>query len=236
VTLFGLERGYAKIQISENVFGYVEAKYIRSLGGQTDTDRRVAELEAQVDALRRQPLPIQSQPVPRTEQRSTPPELPRSPETESPTRFDVAGMFAWVRSFESGFNTDYFGWNAAVGGNLTKHFGLEANVSGNYWNSPVDFVGSSYHGFAGGPRFSFPAGPVTPYVHFLVGLTHGGAGAFGFGVSDNFLTLMPGFGLDVNLGRRFAIRAFQADYPVLRGGGAWSYKNMRIGGGFVTRF
>jgi hypothetical protein len=47
---------------------------------------------------------------------------------------------------------------------------------------------------------------------------------------------MPGFGLDANINRHFAIRVFQADYPVLRGGGAWSYENLRVGGGFVTRF
>jgi hypothetical protein len=266
VTVIGLERGYAKIQLSENVCGYVDAKYIRSSGSQcvtnnrvaeleaevgalqrqsmpvqsqievSETDRRVAELEAEVEALKRQTIPIQSRATMRAERRSNRPALPNDYETDSPTHFDIGGMFTWIRSFESGFDNDFFGWNATFGGNITKYFGLELNVSGNYWDAPVGYVGASYHGFAGGPRITFPASAVTPFVHFLVGFAHGSGSAFGFGVSANYLTLMPGFGLDVNVTRHFGIRAFQADYPVLRGVGAWSYENLRIGAGFVTRF
>jgi hypothetical protein len=231
VAIIRLENGFAKIKINENVFGYVDAKYIRLLGTQNNTDRRVAALEAQVEALKHQSMPISTPAPAKPERRLVQSELP---ETDMPTRFDIAGMFTWIRSFED--KSDYFGWNASFGGNITKHFGLEVNGSGNYWNSPVSFVGSSYHGLAGGPKFSFPAGRMTPYIHFLVGFTYGRGSAFGYTASANFLTFMPGFGMDVNLNRHFAIRAFQADYPVLRGSGAWSYENLRIGGGFVTRF
>jgi hypothetical protein len=235
VTLIGLERGYAKVQIKENVFGYVEAKYIRSLEVRSDTDRRVAELEAQVGTILRQSIPVQPQPSLNTEQRSIQKELPPAHKMESPIHFDVTGMFAWIHSFED--RSDYFGWNAAFGGNITKHFGLEASVSGNYWNSPVSYIGSSYHGFSGGPRFSFPAGRVTPFIHFHVGFAHGSTNILGFrAASANFLTLMPGFGLDANVNRHFAIRSFQVDFPVLRGSGEWSYENLRIGSGIVTKF
>ena len=236
VTIVGLERGYVKIQIKENVFGFVEAKYVRTLGGQSDTDRRVAELEAQVNVLKQQTMPVQAQPESRINKRPAPPELPYDYKSDSPTRFDVGGMFTWVRHFDSELDMDYFGWNASFAGNITKHFGLETNISGNYWNAPVDFVSTNYHIFAGGPRFSFPTDRVTPFIHFLVGLSRGSSSLFGFSASANFLTLMPGFGMDVNLNRHFAIRVIQADYPVLRGAGAWSYENLRIGAGFVTRF
>jgi hypothetical protein len=235
VIIVGLERGYVKIQMTENALGYVEAKYVRSLGGQSNsTDRRVTELEAQVEALKQQSMPVQAQTTTRMERRPSLPELPLNHRSDTRTRFDIGGMFIWTRSFED--KSDYFGWNASFGGNITKHFGLEANISGNYWNSPVSFIGSSYHGFAGGPRFSFPAGRVVPNIHFLVGLTHGNGNAFGYTASANFLTLMPGFGLDANINRHFGIRVIQADYPVLRGVGAWSYENLRIGGGIVARF
>jgi hypothetical protein len=79
---------------------------------------------------------------------------------------------------------DYFGWNIAFTGYLTKHFGLGANISGNYWNSPVCDVGQSYYLLLGGPKFSFPAGRVTPFIHTLVGLAHGSADIYGFGVSE----------------------------------------------------
>jgi hypothetical protein len=169
VTIVGIDRDYVRIQIEENVFGYVKRKNIRSMGSQGDTDRRIAELEAQVEALKHQSIVAQAQPIAKIERRPEIPEMSRSREEDSSTSFDVSGMFTWIRSFED--ESDYFGWNAAFGGNITKHFGLEANASGNYWNSPVSFIDSSYHGFAGGPRFSFPAGRVTPFIHFLVGFT-----------------------------------------------------------------
>jgi hypothetical protein len=235
VTIVGLDRGYAKIRVKENVVGYVKAGYIRTLEGASDTDRRVADLEAQVEALKQQTIPVQAQPVARIESRPAMLEIPASHRKDSSTRFDIGGLFSWIRSFED--ESDYFGWNATFGGNITRHFGLEANASGNYWNSPVRFVCSSYHGLSGGPRFSFPAGRVTPFIHFHIGFARGSTSILGFSIaSANFLTLMPGFGLDANINRHFAIRAVQIDYPVLRGAGDWSYKNMRIGSGIVTKF
>jgi hypothetical protein len=111
------------------------------------------------------------------------------------------------------------------------------DVFGNYFNSPISLVGFNYHGLAGGPRISFLTHHVTPFIHFLVGFAHARASILGIGISGGtFLAMMPDFGMDVNLNRRFAIRSFQADYPVLHGDGAWSYKNLRLGGGFVVRF
>lgn len=232
VSIAGLERGYLLIQIGEQ-HGYVNAKYVQIV--QTP-DQRIAELEKQVKTLQEQTVRPASAPT--TSRRDLAAFQPGSDDGyQPPARFDVGGMFTWIRAFETGDDSDFFGWNVVFTGNLTKHFGLEANVSGNYWNSPVSIVGGSFHGLAGGPRISFPGDRVTPFFHFLVGFVHAKQNVLGLSFSDgNFLTLMPGFGMDVNLNRRFAIRAFQADYPVLRGQGAWSYKNMRIGSGFVTRF
>lgn len=222
VSIVGLERGFVKIQIGER-FGYVDAKRIRLLQTQSEQDRRIAHLEARVQSLQQRPPKGLEQ--------------AESREDAVPFRYDVSGMFTWVRSFGSGYDADYFGWNAAFNGNVTNHFGLEVNAFGNYWNSPISIVGENFHGVAGGPRITFPSDRVTPYIHFLVGFAHAKQSVLGVGFSaGNYLTLMPGFGLDVNLNRRFALRAIQADYPVLHGQNAWSYKNMRIGAGFVTRF
>lgn len=222
VSITGLERGFVRIQIGER-FAFVDAKHVRLLQTQSEQDRRIANLEAQVQSLHQNPSKKTAQ--------------PDSGNDAVPFRFDIGGMFTWVRAFGSGYDADYFGWNAAFNGNVTNHFGLEVNAFGNYWNSPISIVGENFHGLAGGPRISFPSDRVTPYVHFLVGFAHAKQSVLGVGFSaGNYLTLMPGFGLDVNLNRRFAIRAIQADYPVLHGQNAWSYKNMRIGAGFVTRF
>ncbi|MDM7997722.1 MAG: hypothetical protein QUT30_18775 [Acidobacteriota bacterium] len=222
VSIVGLERGFVKIQIGER-FGYVDAKHVRLLQTQSEQDGRIAHLEAQVQSLQQRPSKGLA--------------LPESREDAVPFRYDVSGMFTWVRAFGSGYDADYFGWNAAFNGNVTNHFGLEVNAFGNYWNSPISIVGENFHGVAGGPRITFPSDRATPYIHFLVGFAHAKQSVLGVGFSaGNYLTLMPGFGLDVNLNRRFALRAIQADYPVLHGQNAWSYKNMRIGAGFVTRF
>ncbi len=114
--------------------------------------------------------------------------------------------------------------------------GLEANIGGNYYLSPIGGVGAHIYGFSGGPRVTFPKEHVTPFVHFHVGMVRGTDYAFGFSTSDNLLLLMPGVGMDVNVSRHFAIRAFQADYLVVHSEGAWGYKNMRIGGGVVAKF
>jgi hypothetical protein len=115
--------------------------------------------------------------------------MPQSAQSQSvdirePTRFEVSGIFNWVRTFEGGFDDDanYFGWNFAFNGNLTEHFGLKADVFGNYWNSPVSLVGLNHHGLEGSPRFSFPCESVTPFVHFLVGSAHARADILGVGI------------------------------------------------------
>ena len=54
VSIIGLERGYVKVQTKENVIGYVEAKYIRSIDTQDNSDGRIAELEAEVKTSKQQ--------------------------------------------------------------------------------------------------------------------------------------------------------------------------------------
>lgn len=239
VSIVGSDSGYAKVQIRENVFAYVKMKYIRLVEAQS-ISRAVAP-EAQIKAFQEKSSApdkasptkgtVTSQGIPRN---SSPGEKPNEPNVR---RFDVAGMFTWARTFNSLNNFDYFGWTAAVGGNLTGHFGLEANVGGNYWHSPVSVVGINYYQFLGGPRISFPGERITPFVHFLVGLTHANADLLSHNiVTGNALTLMPGGGLDINLSRHLAIRAFQADWQALHSNGEWGYKNIRIGGGLVVRF
>ncbi len=234
VSIMALEKEYFRIQMG-NRSAYVYAKYVRL---QQTQGQRITQLEEEVKALKEQSTAAQekAQPKMRVE-----PQLEQSQlsyEAEQPRNFDVAGMFMWAGCFHFAETMNFFGWNIAFAGNLTRHFGLEANISGHYWDSPVSIVGMNYHFVMGGPRFSFPTKSVTPFVHFLVGLAHGSVSEniFGLGISDNALALMPGLGVDVNLNRRFAIRAFQVDYPVLHSESAWIYKNLRIGGGLIVRF
>lgn len=225
VSIIGLEQGYVKIQIGDKT-AYVDAKYVRI---QESQDRRISQLEEQVKRIQQ----TTATPAPGISRPSQYPS-PRASNYEAPTRFDMTGMFTWVRAFK--WPEDFLGWDATFVGRITENFGLEAGVSGNYWLSPTNIVGQHYYSFSGGPRFTFPGDRVSPYIHCMVGLARVTGDFLGISASENVLLLSPGFGMDVNINRRFAIRVIQADYPVLYNDGTWSYKNMRIGGGIVTRF
>jgi len=172
------------------------------------------------------------------------------PAFESPNRFAVSGMFTWTHRFDHGsYNfpggfvayywlspINFVGWDATFVGKVSDNFALEGGVSGNYWLSPVNFVATHYYTLSGGPRVMFPSGRITPYLHFLIGLARGTGVGGSWSVSDNALLLSPGFGIDVDINRRFAVRMFQVDFPVFRARGEWSSKTMRIGGGLVVKF
>lgn len=224
VSVTGLERGYVRIQIGDRI-GYVDAKYVRMPGS---ADRRTGDPGDRAATLDRIPAAGEKD---LSSQRNSGFDPGRAS-----TRYETAGTFHWVHAFQAGNDAEYLGWNLSFAGNVTENFGLEANVMGNYYNSPVSYYSESFHGILGGPKVSFPAGRVTPFLHFLAGYVHGNARLFGFGGSTNHLALMPGLGLDVDVNRHLAIRAIQADYVALRGEGAWAYKNMRFGGGVVFRF
>lgn len=244
VTIVGLERGYVKIQIKENVFGYIEAKYVRSLQSASDVNRRVAELEAQIKTLQERSAAADKQSLGESTRSVAPTHqgFPRSssqPEELSEPinqRFDVAGMFAYIRSFEPGAGRNFYGWNGSIGGNFTKHFGIEANFGGSYLNTGTNLFGASVYTLLGGPRIVFPGHRVTPIVHFLAGLGHGRGELLGIGASTNGFALVPGFGLDVNINRHLAVRAVQFDYMLLHADSNWYARNIRIGGGLVARF
>jgi hypothetical protein len=145
-------------------------------------------------------------------------------------------MFTYMRSFEPDAGMNSYGWNASFGGNLNEHFGLEANIGDSYLSTGTSLVSASILTVLGGPRISFPGRRATLFVHFLAGLAHGSASVLGFGGSVNGFALVPGFGLDVNINRHLAVRAFQADYMLLHADNYWENRNVRIGSGLVAKF
>jgi hypothetical protein len=239
VSILGFERSYFKVDLEKGLYGYIDAKYVRTIESVSNEDKRkIVELQAEVDELKRQ---LSKQQQPATKQTKTT-QYWDEPE-EEPLRFDVAGLFRWSRAFSQdslGMNLDYYGWNIVFGSNISQNFGLEASVGGFYWNAPSEFsdvAGITYYDFLGGPRFSFPAGSVTPFVHFLAGLTHAKISVIGLNLlSGNALSLMPGGGLDVNISRHFAIRPIQVDWRAIYDEGVWGTKDINLSGGLVVRF
>jgi hypothetical protein len=160
---------------------------------------------------------------------------------------EVFGGYSFFRANPDAMNLN--GWNASVTGNLSSWFGIEGDVSGHY-GSPkvfgigVPFVDVSSHTFMAGPRLSFRSETVTPFAHFLIGGARASTGAFGLTVSDTALATALGGGVDINLGKNFAIRAFQADYIMTRyktgtqlafSGFEERQNNFRISTGFVIK-
>src|SRR5262249_38987475 len=126
------------------------------------------------------------------------------------------------------------GWVGSVTGNFTNWFGIEGDVNGQYLTQDEVVVSGTsvvsatsklnILAYRAGPRFSLRSGdgPVTPFVHVLVGGAHttlsGSANVSGTNYSvsqsaDGFASLAGG-GIDIGKGP-VAARA-QVDYSMLR--------------------
>jgi hypothetical protein len=150
------------------------------------------------------------------------------------------------------------GWNAAVAGNFTNWFGVVADVSGHYYSqNTVDTEGGTItnvesktqvYTLALGPQFTMHIGRVAPFVQVLGGIartslrTSEHSGDVNFSVSDSSYGFagIAGGGLDVEVTRSLAIRAFQVDYNYIQfrtfGVGGVHSDAVRIGTGLVIRF
>jgi hypothetical protein len=156
------------------------------------------------------------------------------------------------------------GWEAQGTFNLTRHFGLTADFSGN----SKQLAGFSALGFSAGTQqhmYDFLFGPtVTGYFgkssvfgHALFGAAHSSLGA-GITVpilggisapldSSNAFAMAFGGGVDIGLSRHFAIRAAQVDFirtnfnslnslTGLTTGTSSNQNNFRYSGGVIWRF
>ncbi len=120
------------------------------------------------------------------------------------------------------------GWNASVLGNINRWFGVKADFDGHYGN--VFGVNGNIHNFLFGPQFSIPTGKFKPFVHGLVGPSHGSAS----GVSDTVLGYAVGGGLDYNVHQRFSLRIAQVDYVGTQYANNTQH-NLRVSTGIVFR-
>jgi opacity protein-like surface antigen len=111
------------------------------------------------------------------------------------------------------------GWDGSVAFNANRWLGGVADFGGQY--TSIDTPDSSErirtHSFLFGPRFSARRKRnITPFAHALFGAAHLDSRAHEAGLdlhfTDNSFALALGGGLDVRLGRRVAVRAFQLDY------------------------
>jgi opacity protein-like surface antigen len=143
-------------------------------------------------------------------------------------KFELTGMAsALMADIDVLGNETMWGWGIAGQGNINKYFGIVGEWNANHGSStipdeiteegdiPVDLRVQT---ILFGPRFSYRAKAVTVFGHFLLG-----AGTLKVDDEKNMLSDFEdltswqfayaiGGGLDINLGKHFAIRPIQLDY------------------------
>lgn len=155
-------------------------------------------------------------------------------------------------------NESLHGWGVGAQGNLNNWFGVVGEYSASHGESgPVTISGNGVivvfpevdlrvRTFLFGPRLSYRTKPVTVFGHFLLGganmkIEHEPTG---FSAGNTEFAMAIGGGIDINLGKNFAIRAAQFDYLPIHtdindriggGGSSWAH-NSRFQVGAVYKF
>ena len=151
---------------------------------------------------------------------------------------------------------NFQGFNVSGVYNVSKYFGLKADVSGHYKNFSADLPGftnqpkinASLYNVLGGVQVknNSKARKVKPFAHALFGVGIAKAKlndafcqeAFGtncpseFRESETAFSMAFGGGLDVRASRRVSFRVFQVDYNPIRKNGATT-NNVRFSFGIV---
>ena len=119
------------------------------------------------------------------------------------------------------------GGSVSLAGNVSDWFGVVGDF-GAYHGQPDFSGGLNIQTYMVGPRFSARSrSRITPFGQVLAGGFHG--------LGTNGFALSAGGGLDVKVSDRFAIRAFQVEYVLLRSQGD-SLNSPRVSAGVVFRF
>jgi peptidoglycan-associated lipoprotein len=161
-------------------------------------------------------------------------------------RFDLSGGFNHINSNAPPGQTNYFGLNGGyVSGDvyLTDWFSLGGEFTAGHAND-ISLLGQNLTLFTylGGPKVSRTGHRLAPYADVLFGGAHGSDSYFPTATSSttsaSSWALSAGGGLDVNLTRRFAIRAFDVDYlrTALPNGTNDAQNHLMIGAGIVIKF
>jgi len=169
--------------------------------------------------------PSPAEPPAATPPAAAPPVAPRTPasvaaplpqaesETDETPRTEVFGGFS-IRRSDTGVTLS--GWNAAFAANITRSFGLVADISRHSQDrtviGPVR-VPSNLYALLFGPQFSFRAGRIHGFGRGLVGSSQAPLR----NRSRDLWHLTYGFGggIDVGLSASFAIRPVQWDLIIV---------------------
>ena len=141
---------------------------------------------------------------------------------------EVFGGFS-IFSVGDGERDQLYGFQASVAGNFHKSVGLVADFGGQY--RTFDSTKVHAYEYIFGPRFSMRSDKATVFAEALFGGVTVGGGGF----SDSGFLMGFGGGVDVNAGKRLAVRVVQFDWLADHVGGEWSWSEFRVGFGIVFR-
>jgi hypothetical protein len=116
------------------------------------------------------------------------------------------------------------GWNTAANLYVTRWLGGTADFSGVYNNGSI-------YTYTFGPVVSTHKQNFSPFAHALFG----GARVSSGGISDSGMAMYFGGGVDFGKGK-WAVRAVQFDWMLLRFNGISNKNNMRVNTGLMYRF
>jgi peptidoglycan-associated lipoprotein len=161
-------------------------------------------------------------------------------------RFSVSLGYNHMNANAPPGQTDYFGLNGGyVSGDFyfTHWFSIAAEFTGGHAND-ISMLGQdlTLTTYQAGPKVSLTGHRFVPYGQILFGGAHGSDSYFptstSFTSSASSFAFSPGGGVDINLTRRFAVRAVDADYlrTTLPNGTNNSQNHLMIGAGVVIKF
>ena len=175
-------------------------------------------------------------------------------------KFELAGTFTMLRhDIQILGNETMNGYGIGMQYNINKYFGIAGEWTATHGSSgPETFTeaGRIYvipkldtrvQTLLFGPRFSYRSRAVTVFGHWLVGAATNkfddDIGTFNYESYTKWQVAMAiGGGLDINLGKNFAIRAAQLDWVAIDsdfselGYDKGFYNNWRYQGGIVFKF
>jgi peptidoglycan-associated lipoprotein len=161
-------------------------------------------------------------------------------------RFDVSIGYNFINANAPPGQSDYFGINGGYvsGGVRIKNWlGVEAKVTGGHAND-ISLLGQdlTLMTYLAGPKVSMHRNRLTPFAQALFGGAHGSDSYFPTATSSSpsasSFAYSAGGGLDVDLTRRFAIRAADVEYlhTALPNGTTNAQNHIMIGVGLVMNF
>jgi outer membrane immunogenic protein len=173
--------------------------------------------------------------------------FPRPALAQNGSQVEVGIDYNYVRSNAPAGGCGCFGLNGGSGWvafKFSRSLGLVGEIAGQH-ASNISSTGAdlTLTSFVAGPRYTWiRTGRFAPFAQALVGGAHAGGtlapGSSGLPGSGNAFAMALGGGLDIEITRSIAVRAFEADYYLTRfdNGVNEHQNNLRIEAGVIIRF